>query len=109
MAFSESLAARIRDALPLSPAITEKKMFGGIGFFLNGNMLAGILRDSMIVRLGPEQGHDALQEPHVREFNITGKSMKNWIIVDPDGIDSDRQLQNWIDRARAFVRTLPAK
>ena len=109
MAFSESLAARIRDALPLSPTITEKKMFGGIGFFLNGNMLAGILRDSMIVRLGPEQGPEALQKPHVSEFNITGKSMKNWVVVEPDGIDSDQQLKHWIDQARAFVRTLPAK
>jgi TfoX/Sxy family transcriptional regulator of competence genes len=109
VAFSESLAARIRDALARKKGIQEKKMFGGIGFFLKGNLLVGVWKDSLIVRLGPEEGDDALREPHVIEFDITGRPMKGWILVEPDGVEDDDQLQGWIERAEKFVRTLPAK
>jgi TfoX N-terminal domain len=64
MAFSESLAARIRDALARKKNVEEKKMFGGIGFLLSGNMLVGVWKDSLIVRLGPDEGEEALKEPH---------------------------------------------
>ncbi len=73
MAFSESLASRIRDALARKKNIEEKKMFGGVGFLLNGNMLVGVWKNSLIVRLGPDNYEDALMESHVREFDITGK------------------------------------
>jgi TfoX/Sxy family transcriptional regulator of competence genes len=109
MAFSESLAARIRDALVPRRGIEEKKMFGGVGFLLNGNMLVGVWKDSLIVRLGPNAGEAALREPHVREFDITGKPMKGWALVEPDGIENDEQLRAWIERATKFVETLPAK
>jgi hypothetical protein len=72
MAFSEELAERIRQGLALRTGIEERKMFGGIGFLLNGNMLVGVWKDSLIVRLGPEEGDEALKEPHVKEFDITG-------------------------------------
>jgi TfoX/Sxy family transcriptional regulator of competence genes len=72
MAFDESLAQRIRDALARKKNIEEKKMFGGIGFLLSGNMLVGVWKNSLIVRLGPEQGDEALLEPHVKVFDITG-------------------------------------
>ena len=72
MAFSEELAERIRQGLARRKGIEEKKMFGGVGFLLNGNMLVGVWKDSLIVRLGPEEGEEALKEPHVSEFNITG-------------------------------------
>jgi len=78
MAFSESLAARLRQRLARRKNVEEKKMFGGIGFLLNGNMLVGVWKDSLIVRLGPDEGEAALLEPHVKEFDITGKPMKNW-------------------------------
>lgn len=78
MAFDESLADRIRKALARKRGISEKKMFGGICFMLNGNMLVGVWKDSLIVRLGEEQGEEALLEPHVKVFDITGKPMKNW-------------------------------
>ena len=109
MAFSESLAARIRDALVRKKNIEEKKMFGGVGFLLNGNMLVGVWKDSMIARLGPDASDDALREPHVREFDITGKPMKGWVIVEPDGIEDDDQLTGWIERSMEFVQTLPKK
>ena len=80
-----------------------------VGFLLNGNMLVGVWKDSLIVRLGPEEGDETLREPHVREFNITGRSMKGWVLVAPEGIEDDEQLIGWIQRAVKFVGKLPGK
>lgn len=109
MAFSESLAGRIRDMLARKKGVKEKKMFGGVGFLLNGNMLVGVWKTALIVRVGPDAYDAALLEPHVREFDITGKPMKGWVLVEPEGVDDDGQLQSWIERATKFVKMLPAK
>jgi hypothetical protein len=84
-------------------------MFGGIGFLLNGNMLMGVWKNSLIVRLGPEKGDEALMEPHVKEFDITGRPMKGWVLFEPEGVASDDQLKGWIQRALKFVGKLPVK
>src|SRR5437764_1373447 len=109
MAFDETLAARIRDTLARKRGVEEKKMFGGVGFLLYGNMLVGVWNDSLIVRLGPDNYDDALLEPHVREFDITGRAMKGWVLVEPEGVEDDEQLSAWIQRAVNFVGALPAK
>jgi hypothetical protein len=109
MAFDAALAARMRAILARRKDIEERKMFGGVGFLLNGNMLVGVWNDSMIVRLGHEEFDGVLGEPHVREFDITGKPMKGWIMVAPRGVKDDDQLKDWIGRATAFVKTLPKK
>ena len=109
MAFDESLAARIRDALARKKGVEEKKMFGGVGFLLHGNMLVGVWKDSLIARIGPDEGDLALRQPHVKEFDITGRAMKGWVMVGPEGVENDEQLTAWIERATRFVRTLPAK
>ena len=110
MAFDESLAARIRDALARKKGVEEKKMFSGLGFLLNGNLLVGVRKDSLLVRLGPEQSDEALKEAHVSEFQITGRgTMKGWLVVSLEGVQSDDQLKGWIQRAVKFVGKLPAK
>ena len=109
MAFDEALAGRIRQRLARRKNVEEKKMFGGIGFLLNGNLLVGVRKDSLIVRLGPEESDEALKEPHVSEFNITGRAMKGWVLVEPEGVEDDDQLKDWIQRAAKFVGALPAK
>jgi hypothetical protein len=109
MAFDETLAARIRDALARKRGVEEKKMFGGVGYLLNGNLLVGVWKESLIVRLGPDDGDEALKEPHVREFDITGRAMKGWVLVGPEGVEDDEKLTDWIGRATRFVGTLPAK
>ena len=109
MAFSEELAARIRQSLARKKGVEEKKMFGGVGFLLNGNLLVGVWKDSLCVRVGPEQAGEALREPHVKEFDITGRPMKGWVLVEPEGVQHDDQLKGWIQRAVKFVGKLPAK
>ena len=109
MAFSEALAGRIRQRLARRKNVEEKKMFGGFGFLLNGNLLVGVWKDSLCVRLGPEQAAEALPEPHVKAFDITGRPMKGWVLVKPGGVEDDDQLKCWIEKAASFVRTLPKK
>ena len=76
---------------------------------MNGNLLVGVWKDSLIARIGKDAYNAALLEEHVSEFDITGRAMKGWVMVEPDGIDSDHQLNHWIDQATQFVRTLPIK
>ena len=109
MAFDESLAARIRDALARKRGVGEKKMFGCVCFLLNGNALAGVWKDRLIARLGPDEGEAALREPHVQAFDITGRPMRNWVAVEPGGVEDDDQLKDWIERALKFVKVLPKK
>lgn len=109
MTFDESLASRIRDALARKKNIEERKMFGCICFLLNGNALAGVWKNRLIARLGPDEGEPALREPHVRAFDITGRPMRNWVAVEPEGVEDDEHLKDWLERAIKFVKTLPAK
>jgi TfoX/Sxy family transcriptional regulator of competence genes len=110
MAYDEPLAERIRQRLARRKGIEEKKMFGGIGFLLNGNLLVGVRKDSLLVRLSPEQSDEALKEAHVSEFKITARgTMKGWVVVSLEGVQSENQLQGWIERAVKFVGKLPAK
>ncbi len=109
MAFDETLAQRIRQLVSRRKNVEEKKMFGGVGFLLNGNILVGVWKDSLIVRLGPDEGEEALKEPHVKVFDITGRPMKGWVLVAPEGVQDNDALKDWIDRATRFVKTLPGK
>jgi hypothetical protein len=104
MAYDEALAERVRAALGEHPGLTERKMFGGIGFMLNGNMCVGVHGDELIVRLAPERTDEALAQPHTRVFDMTGRPMKGWILV---GAAAD--LDVWIAEAAAYASSLPAK
>ena len=109
MAYDEKLAARIDEAVRGWRGISTKKMFGSIGWMLNGNICVGIWKDSLIVRCGPDEWPQLLRQPHVAEFDITGRSMKGWLMVRPAGIASAATFSGWIQRSRDFVRTLPTK
>ena len=109
MAYDDGLAHRMRDALTVIPDIDEKKMFGGIGFLLNGNMACGVNKDDLIVRVGPEAYEAALAEPHTKVFDMTGRPMKGWVVVRPAGYESDEGLKGWVQRGVDFALTLPAK
>jgi hypothetical protein len=109
MAFDEALAGRIRKGLGRKKGITERKMFGGIGFLLNGNLVVGVWKNSLCVRLNPDETEDALREPFVKEFDITGRPMKGWVLVEPGGVKNDGQVKDWIGRTVKFVGKLQAK
>lgn len=109
MAYSESLASRIRQTVNDRRGFTEKKMFGGIGFLLYGNMCVGVWQTSLIVRLGPEQADAARRQPNVVEFDVAGRPLKGWVMVEAEGVETDEQLSEWIERAVEFVETLPKK
>jgi len=109
MAFDEKLAARIRKRLGKHAGLVEKKMFGGVAFLLNGNMCCGVHGAEMIVRLDPEQTDTALSEHHTRLFDLTGRPMKGWILVEPKGLATDGQLGKWIAVAAKYAASLPPK
>ncbi len=109
MAYDEKLAARIDAATGAWPGISTKRMFGSIGWMLNGNICVGIWKESLIVRCGPDEWPKLLQRAHVAEFDITGRSVKGWLMVRPAGIASASALGEWMQRSRDFVRTLPVK
>ena len=89
---------------------TVRKMaFGGTCHLLNGNMLCGVHKDRLILRLGPRAAEQAMSRPHVKPFDITGKPMKGWIMVALEGIDKDRDLEKYVTLAESFVKTLPRK
>ena len=75
----------------------------------NGHLLVSVWNESLIARVGPDRGDAALQEPHVRAFDVTGRPMRNWVLVEPEGVEGDDQLAAWVGRAITFVRTLPGK
>ena len=108
MAYSEALCERLRDAVDLIPNLTEKKMFGGVGFLLHGNMMVGIWKDFLILRLGVEEATKAIKKKHVKLFDITGTPMKGWVMIDENDVD-DKALREWVTKARTFVAELPAK
>lgn len=109
MAYDEELATRIRNRLDDPLGVSERKMFGGVAFMVYGNMCVGIVGRDLMVRLGQAEYEKALTEPFVRPMDFTGKPLKGFIYVDADGIETDKQLDAWLNRARAFVSTLPPK
>ena len=86
----------------------RKKMFGGTCHLLNGNMLCGVYKEYLILRLGEKAGEAALEKAHTKALDITGKPMKGWVMVEQDGLD-DNALREWLDKAKRFVQTLPPK
>lgn len=99
----------MREVMDQGPAYTEKKMFGGFSFMINGNMSVGISTHGFIVRVGKENDEAALSQPHTRPSDFTGRIMKGWIIVSEPGYESDEDLRAWIQRAVDFALSLPPK
>ena len=109
MAFDEKLAERIRKRLGKRAGLKEKKMFGGMAFLLNGNMSCGVHGSDMIVRLDPAQTDKALSERYTRVFDLSGRPMKGWILVEPKGLATDAALSKWISLGVDYAASLPAK
>lgn len=103
------LCERIRPILARWRGVSERKMFGGTCFMLNGNMCVGTRKESLIVRLGKNNHESTLTEPHTKPADMNGRTMKGWALVEPAGIASDQSLTMWVDRAAKYAASLPAK
>lgn len=106
---SQPLADRIRQKLLPVTHFDEKKMFGGIGFMVNGNMTVGAHKEVLIARVGVEQHKIALSMKGAKPFDMTGKPMKGWVMISEEGYATEKQLETWISLAMEFVKTLPSK
>lgn len=109
MAHDKDLEARIDLSSLNWPGLSKKKMFGGIGYLLNGNMAFGIWKDSLVVRCGAESYGRCLALPDVAEFDVTGRPMVGWLLVGPDAFIGEDALLDWLARGRDFAATLEAK
>ena len=109
MAYDEALANRIGVILKDQPNVVGKKMFGGIAFMVSGNMCCGVLSDVLVARISPEDGEDALEEPHVRPMDFTGRPMRGWLYVGPAVELDDEALEGWVQRCLDHCLTLKPK
>jgi len=109
MAYDEGLAQRLRDALVDEHALSERRMFGGVAFMLDGNMALGVSGDELMVRAGPDRFDEALARSPARIFDLSGRPMKGWVLVAPDGTADDGDLAGWLELGVSFARSLPPK
>ena len=109
MAYDEGLADRVRDALSGREALSERKMFGGIAFMIEGNMACGVNDDDLMLRLEPGEAEQALSEKHTRPMDFTGKPMKGFLYVSAEGTGTDEELSEWVELAAEHAASLPAK
>lgn len=109
MPYDEILAVKVRQLLGRRKNLVEKKMFGGVGFLLDGNICCGVWKEFLILRLGPDAARQVLCEEHTRPFDITGKPMRGWAMVEPAGWRDAARFRRWIAWAVEFTELLPAK
>jgi len=109
MPYDQRLAVRVRRRFNTRRDVEEKRMFGGLAFMLRGHMACGIVGSTLMVRVGPTAYEDALDEPHAREMDFTGKPIRGMVYVDPPGLEGRARLDRWIGRAVTFVESLPPK
>lgn len=109
MAYDEKLAERVRKTLGRRRGVTEKKMFGGLCFLVNGNMACGVEKENLVIRVGPEHYERALSRPEARPMDFTGRALKGFVYVSPPGFRTAAALKKWVELGAGFARSLPKK
>ena len=109
MAYDEDLADRVRDALVDQDRVEERKMFGGLCFMVGGHMAVGVVKDELMARVGDDGEHEALEQQHARPMDFTGRPMTGFVLVSAGGVVTEHDVRPWVERALAFVSTLPPK
>jgi TfoX/Sxy family transcriptional regulator of competence genes len=110
VAYDQVLAQRVRVLLDARADVDERKMFGGIGFLVGGNMCCGVHGDELIVRLDPDEAEEAVSaESGARPFDMTGRPMRGWLFVAPEATAEDADLERWVRRCESFASGLPPK
>ena len=110
MAYDEDLANRIRELISAEPGLTEKRMFGGLAFLVDGHMSVAVSRQGgIMLRCDPAETESLRSKSHAGPFEMRGRVMDGWLRVDPEGVATKRQLERWVARGVAYTRTLPPK
>lgn len=109
MAYDLGLAERLRELLDGRRGVAEKAMFGGVAFLLDGKMFVGIVKDELMVRVGEPAHDEAVRRPHARTMDFTGRPMRGYVFVRPEGVEDDAVLASWVEQAHQHVATLPPK
>jgi len=109
VAYDEDLATRVREMVGELRGVREQKMFGGIAFMVGGNMAVGVHGEDLIVRLDPAEHDAALARAGARTFDLSGRPMQGWLLVEPSALSTERRLRAWVDRGTAFAASLPPK
>ena len=109
MTYDTGLAQRVREALEDRPGLSERAMFGGLAFLVDGKMFVGVQDSILMARIGPERHEDALAVPHVREMDFTGRPMRGYVYIDPPGLREDKDLKAWVQWCVSYISALPAK
>lgn len=107
MAYNQTLAEKVRELLQENDGLSEKQMFGGLAFMLNGNMACGVVGEELMVRVGPDNYQEALAERYTRPMDYTGRPLKGMVYVEEDAVAAD--LDNWVSRGAEFAGSLPPK
>jgi TfoX/Sxy family transcriptional regulator of competence genes len=110
VAYDEDLANRIRALVLSEQGVTEKRMFGGLAFLIDGNMsVSASSQGGLLLRVDPEQTDALLSKPHAHPFEMRGRTMQGWLRVDAEGLRTKRQLGRWVARGTDYARSLPRK
>jgi hypothetical protein len=110
MAYDEALADRIREVVRTEPGVAEKRMFGGLAYLINGNMsVSASSQGGLLVRVDPAETDALLAEEHAQPFEMRGRVMQGWLRVDPEGLQTEHQLERWVALGVAYARSLPKK
>jgi len=110
VAYDEDLANRIRELILMEDGISERRMFGGLAFLINGNMSVTVSgRGGLLLRVDPADGDELIARPHAGPFEMRGRAMRGWLRIDEEGVRTKRQLERWVARSVAYARSLPRK
>lgn len=109
MPFSPDLADRVRHLLSRRLDVTERKMFGSLAFMVTGHMACAVVGESLLVRVGRDAYDRVLESPLVSEFDFTGRPLRGLVLVEPEGVETEEELREWVERGVGYVLSLPPK
>ncbi len=110
MAYDEELANRLRETVQGAQGLTEKRMFGGLAFLINGNMaVSASSKGGLLLRVDPAETDALITEPHAERFRMRGREMDGWLRIDAQAIDTDDEFERWVSRGVTYAQSLPPK
>ena len=109
MAYDADLEDRVREVVAGEPGLTEKRMFGGLAFLIDGHMAVASGKGGLLLRVDPAETESLVNEPHIGRFQMRGREMDGWLRVDTEAVESEEDLRRWVSRGVTYARSLPPK